>query len=200
MATAASKTGSHGLRRSLLTFAGAAWISSLTEAQSAQHANDRGETMKGRDQISPQPAPSLATALVGAWQLESTVQRLVDGTERPSPLYGQNGTGYLIYSSSGHMSATLADPRRERWVDEDEPTEEDLRELHAHFIAYCGRYEVDEGAGLVRHRLELHVTPNLIGSVLVRRAKVEGSRLVLRPIQEELPKGMLEYTLTWRRT
>ena len=37
-----------------------------------------------------------AEALVGAWRLESTVQRLTDGTIRPSPLYGANGVGYLI--------------------------------------------------------------------------------------------------------
>ncbi|MGZ5034824.1 MAG: lipocalin-like domain-containing protein, partial [Usitatibacter sp.] len=73
------------------------------------------------------------------------------------------------------------------------------RAIHAHFIAYCGRYEVYEQAGLVIHRLEMHVTPNFVGNVLVRRASLEGPRLTLRPLEEELPAGMLEYTLRWRR-
>lgn len=145
------------------------------------------------------PAPGLALAIVGAWQLESTLQRLSDGTTRPSPLYGSNGFGYLIYSASGHVSAMLADPSRERWSSDDEPTDKDLRAIHDHFIAYSGRYEVNEQAGLVTHFLEMHVTPNFVGDVLVRRASLKGTQLTLRPLEAELPAGMLEYTLTWRR-
>ena len=145
------------------------------------------------------PAPGLSSAIVGAWRLESTLQRLADGTTRPSPLYGPNGFGYLVYSASGHVSALLADPSRERWSSEDEPTEMELRGIHDHFIAYCGRYEVNEQAGLVTHFLEMHVTPNFVGDILVRRASLRGTRLTLRPLEEELPAGMLEYTLKWQR-
>src|SRR5205823_690655 len=142
---------------------------------------------------------TLARALVGAWRLESTIQRLTDGTVRPSPLYGSNGVGYLIYSASGQMCAMLADPNREPWFWADEPTEKDLQAIHAHFIAYCARYEVNEPEGIVLHHIELHVTPNYIGTVFARRVALEGCRLTLRPLEEELPTGMLEYTLTWRR-
>ena len=149
--------------------------------------------------VSAITAPGLASAIVGAWRLESTLQRLSDGTTRPSPLYGSNGFGYLIYSASGHVSAMLADPSRERWSSEEEPTEKDLRAIHDHFIAYCGRYEVNEQAGLVTHFLEMHVTPNFVGDVLVRRASLDGTQLTLRPLEEELPAGMLDYMLKWRR-
>jgi hypothetical protein len=141
----------------------------------------------------------LATGIVGAWRLESTVQRLADGTVRPSPLYGPNGVGYLMYSASGYVSALLADPNREHWASDDEPTVGELRAIHDHFIAYCGRYEVDEQAELITHVLEMHITPNLVGNVLVRRASLEGTHLTLRPLETELPAGMLEYTLNWRR-
>jgi hypothetical protein len=114
-------------------------------------------------------------------------------------LYGSKGIGYLIYSASGHVTAMLSDPGRERWSSEDEPTERDLRAIHDHFIAYCGRYEVNEQSGLVTHFLEMHVTPNFVGNVLVRRASLEGTQLMLRPLEEELPAGILEYTLKWRR-
>lgn len=145
------------------------------------------------------PLPSLATALVGAWRLESTVQRFEDGTVRPSPLYGPNGVGYLIYSASGHMCAILADPSRERWASPDEPTDADLRSTHAHLVAYCGPYTVREEDGIVLHHIELHTTPNYAGDVAARRARLDGSRLVLQPLPDELPPGMLEYTLTWVR-
>jgi hypothetical protein len=93
----------------------------------------------------------------------------------------------------------LANPSRERWLSEDEPTEKDLRAIHDNFIAYCGQYEVDEARGIVTHHIELHVTPNYTGTLAVRRASVEGSRLTLRLLKEELPQNMLEYTLTWCR-
>lgn len=145
------------------------------------------------------PAIGLSAAILGTWRLESTLQRFADGTSRPSPLYGSNGVGYLIYSASGHVAAMLADPGRERWSSADEPTEKDLRGIHDHFIAYCGRYDVDEQSGLVTHFVEMHVTPNFVGSVLVRRATLAGPQLALSPLQNELPAGMLEYTLKWRR-
>jgi hypothetical protein len=97
------------------------------------------------------------------------------------------------------MCAMLADPSRAPWRSQDEPTEKELRADHEHFIAYCGRYEVNEAEGVVLHHIELHVTPNYIGTVVARRALVEGSRLTLRPLKEELPPGMLEYMLTWSR-
>jgi hypothetical protein len=97
------------------------------------------------------------------------------------------------------MCAMLANPSRERWLSEDEPTEKDLRALHDGFIAYCGQYEVDEAKGIVTHHIELHVTPNYSGTVAVRHASIDGSRLTLRPLKEELAPNMLEYTLTWRR-
>ena len=58
---------------------------------------------------------------------------------------------------------------------------------------------MDEAQGVVLHHIELHVTPNYIGTIVARRVSVEGSRLTLRPLNEELPSGMLEYTLTWSR-
>jgi hypothetical protein len=97
------------------------------------------------------------------------------------------------------MAAMLADPARQRWSSEDKPTDRDLQAIHDHFVAYCGRYEVDEREGLLIHRLEMHVTPNYAGNVLVRRASLEGNYLTLRPLEKELPEGMLEYTLKWSR-
>ena len=143
--------------------------------------------------------PSLARALVGVWRLESTEQHLADGTVRPSPLYGPNGVGYLIYSASGQMCVMLADPSRESWTSADEPTEKDLQAIHDHFVAYSGRYEVNEAERVVVHHIEMHVTPNYIGDIAERRVSLEGSLLTLHLLPEELPVGTLEYAFTWRR-
>jgi hypothetical protein len=156
-------------------------------------------TVEPRSPAPTSSTPSLAKALVGAWRLESTEQHLADGTVRPSPLYGPNGVGYLIYSASGHMCVVLADPGRESWASADEPTEKDLQAVHDHFVAYSGRYEVDEAEQIVLHHIEIHLTPNNIGNIAARRVSLEGSRLTLHVLSEELPAGTLEYVFTWRR-
>lgn len=97
------------------------------------------------------------------------------------------------------MCVVLADPGRERWASTDEPTQEELKDIHDHFIAYGGRYEVNEADGLVVHHIEMHVTPNNIGDVATRRVCLEGSRLTLSVLPEELAPGMLDYVLRWRR-
>jgi hypothetical protein len=104
-----------------------------------------------------------------------------------------------MYSASGQMCAVLADPSRHPWVAEDEPTEQELRSSHAHFVTYCGRYEVREAESVVVHHIELHVTPNYNGTTAARRVQLSGETLVLRPLENELPEGMVEYVLTWKR-
>ena len=143
-------------------------------------------------------AQSMSRALVGAWRLVSTEQRLSDGTSRPSPLYGSGGVGYLIYTDSGRMCALLTDPSRAKWKSSGAPTEAELRSTFDHFVAYCGRYEVNETQGFVVHHVEMDVVPNSVGTDLKRYASLEGNRLKLRPA-EQLPEGVTDYTLTWER-
>jgi hypothetical protein len=137
-------------------------------------------------------------ALVGAWRLVSTEQRMTDGTIRPSPIYGAKGVGYLIYSASGSMCAVLADPTRPRWKSEDEPTPDELRFALDHFVAYCGRYEVNEAEGFVIHHVEIDLVPNSSSAERKRYFQLDGNRLKLRP-SERVGENIVEYTLTWER-
>jgi hypothetical protein len=97
------------------------------------------------------------------------------------------------------MCVILADPNRESWVSTDEPTEKDLRAIHDHFVAYSGRYEVNEAEQVVVHHIEMHVTPNYIGDAVKRRVSLDGPLLTLHVLPEELPVGTLEYVFRWRR-
>ena len=121
-----------------------------------------------------------------------------DGTTRPSPLYGPNGAGYLIYSDTGRMCAILTDPHRAKWKSEESPTETELRSTFDHFVAYSGRYEVNAAQGFVIHYVEMDLNPNNIGSILKRYISFDGKLLKLRPA-EKLAKDVIEYTLTWQR-
>lgn len=156
-------------------------------------------TVAPRSTAPSTPSPTLAKALVGAWRLVSAERRLSDGTVGPSPLYGPHGVGCLIYSASGQMCVMLADPSRESWSSADKPTPNELQAIRDHFVAYCGRYEVNEADGVVLHHIEMHVTPNHIGDIAPRRVLLEGSQLTLSVLAEQLPAGTLEYAFKWSR-
>ena len=141
---------------------------------------------------------TMIARLFGVWRLVSTEQRLTDGTRRPSPIYGPTGVGFLFYSYPNRMRALMADPHRARWKSEDEPTEEELRTTFDHFIAYSGTFEIDVDGGFLIHHIEIGMVPNEIGESAKRHFQLEGEQLVLRPASP-LPKGVVEYTLTWVR-
>ena len=138
-----------------------------------------------------------AKDLVGAWRLVATEQRLTDGTRRPSPLYGKDGAGYLIYSASGRMCAVLGDPTRAKWKSEDSPSADELQVMFDHFVAYCGRYEVNETERYVIHEVEMDMVPNNVGSRLKRFFSLKGDTLILKTA--EAGPDIVEYTLTWKR-
>jgi Lipocalin-like domain len=136
--------------------------------------------------------------LFGVWRLVSTEQRMADGTCRASRKFGPNGIGFLFYSYPNRMCAMLVDPRRAHWKSEDDPTAEDLRATFDHFNAYCGTFEVNPDENSVLHHIEIGMVPNETGESSKRYLEFVGEQLVLR-VAPPLPKGMLEYTLTWAR-
>jgi hypothetical protein len=96
------------------------------------------------------------------------------------------------------MCAVLTDPSRAKWKSDNSPTEAELRSTFEHFVAYCGRYEVNEEQAFVVHHVEMDLVPNSIGTDLKRYFSLKGNRLELRPA-EKLAKGVVEYILTWER-
>lgn len=95
------------------------------------------------------------------------------------------------------MCAVLTDPTRPHWKLESTPTADELRAIFEHFVAYCGRFEVNEKEGYVIHDVELDVVPNNVGSKLKRYVSISGNTLKIRTAEPR--PGILEYTLTWER-
>ena len=122
-----------------------------------------------------EPADEIAALeqqIVGAWRLVKTQQTLEDGTTRPKPSYGPNGTGYLIYDSAHAMCVFLAnpdgpeqkigDPRGQPGSSMDTPA------------AYCGRWRLDPDGPAVIHEVELDVFPVGVGDERRRLFTREG--------------------------
>ena len=149
---------------------------------------------------SPQPAAAqtataTASAVVGAWRLESFV---VDASsESEKPRFGPNPVGYLIYTASGKMSAVLMGVHRAKL---DSPrgatsTQQELVDSLANFLSYAGTYEIR--GNRVFHHVEVSVFTNLVGTTLEREFSLSGDTLTIRTLPPEI--WGTSNRLVWKR-
>jgi Lipocalin-like domain len=105
-----------------------------------------------------------------------------DSTGQWRPFWNEQPIGLLTYTSEGHVSAQLYDSRRPRlgvrW--ENAPAEA-ARTAYVGLITYFGTYTVDPGARTIAHRPEGAMSPDWIGSPMVRGYRFLGpDRIELR--------------------
>ena len=117
------------------------------------------------------------TELLGAWRLESWSFVYEDGrVEYPM---GPDARGYILYTPTGQVSATI------------------MRADKGECFAYAGRYEIADGT--VFHSIELSTNPALIGLRSTRHIALEGDRLTLSG-PDFLPGTKRTQRIVWRRT
>src|SRR5262249_40072738 len=63
--------------------------------------------------------------LVGTWKLVSSKWTTNNSKTTFDPLVGPHGTGFLVYTSDGHMCAELMNPDRPAWKDKLRPTDQE---------------------------------------------------------------------------
>jgi hypothetical protein len=110
----------------------------------------------------------------GAW-------RYLGATENGKPRAdrGANAYGIIYYDPSGAMSVQVA-PDRERPKAASEPTPAEAKAALTGYVAYFGRYTIDERARTVTHHRQGSVQPGDTAD-LVRGYEFSGERLILRP-------------------
>lgn len=118
-------------------------------------------------------------ALVGTWNLVSYVDT-DDGNNSVFP-YGKAPAGRLIYDNTGHMSVQIQktpppDVASDDW---DRFTVQEKLALYDGYVAYFGRYEVDEARHIVTHLAEADLSRLYIGRREERHYQLTGDRLVL---------------------
>jgi lipocalin-like protein len=105
--------------------------------------------------------------LVGTWRLVSMVRP--DSPAGSTPYWDDRATGLIIYTSDGHMAAQLYDSRRPRLgVRWESASLEAAHTEYVGLITYFGTYSVDRAAATITHSVEGAMTPDWIGSTLVR--------------------------------
>ena len=85
---------------------------------------------------------SLRDQLVGAWELISYRAPLASDPNNILYPMGENATGIIMYTSTGYMSAQLQTPGAQGF--EPPGTDSDWADLGRKYIAYTGRFWLDE--------------------------------------------------------
>ena len=144
---------------------------------------------------------NLREQLVGAWKLESYVEVPVDGSEPFYPL-GKNATGIIMYTPDGYMSAQLMADTRQEFVSGDwfNGSPEEYIEEAKTYIAYSGRFFVNEETQQLEHEMMVSLFPNWIGQQQQRIVSLDGDTLKLGPASPIMSKGKLVMSqLIWTR-
>ena len=111
---------------------------------------------------------------------------------------GKHPKGRLTYTAEGYMHALMMPDGRAKFPSGDVfGTDEELLGAAGHFVAYCGRFEI-EGETIFHHP-DLSFFPNWAGTRMAREAKLEGNRLTLT--SENQVRGGRESTavIVWDR-
>jgi len=131
--------------------------------------------------------------LVGTWRLESFALEAPDGGV--SHPYGEQVTGYLVYTPEGVMSSAFMRADRGSERDPDLAKAETAPAWDT-FMAYAGRYRVE--GDRIRHDVEVSSLAVWIGTVQERWFKVDGDRLDLLTaplaVGDSAPVGRLVWT------
>ena len=143
---------------------------------------------------------TLFERLVGSWALDSYEARDPDGTVHEP--FGPEPAGLLVYGADGRMTVQAMDPRRPSW-DRDAADEQRSAERTTAvdgYIAYAGRFEVEDGPEpVVVHHVEISLVPNWVGRPQRRAVALDGDHLRLTGPPLDVGAGPAVPVLTWRR-
>ena len=129
----------------------------------------------------PAFAMTEADKFVGVWRLLSIEYRTDDGATVESP-YGAEPDGTIMYDSLGNIAAQIGKKDRPRFSSADRMagTAEQKAAAFESYIAYFGRYRVDERERTVTYDVQQSLFPNWIGSKQVRYYTFADRKLTLR--------------------
>ncbi|GAA4546616.1 lipocalin-like domain-containing protein [Pseudonocardia xishanensis] len=136
--------------------------------------------------------------LYGTWELVSFVRLVED--EVIGDVLGPEPVGRIGYQPDGRVTALLMQrdrpwPADGDFLQADDPTR---GAAALGFVGYGGTFSVS--GDVVTHRLDISLYPEHPGTDLVRIARREGERLVLRTEERRTRSGRALYDeLTWRR-
>ena len=137
-------------------------------------------------------------SLVGTWRLISAEVADASGVRRP--YWKESPSGLLIYTSDGHVAAQVYDSGRPRLgVPWKSASPDAAQKAFVGMSSYFGTYNIDPAAKTVTHLVEGAMSPDWIGTKLVRSYRfLDRNRLELSvvPDAQVVTNGLV---LVWQR-
>ena len=148
---------------------------------------------------------SLRERLIGSWKLISWEETNPGTGEVNYPL-GKHAMGSIVYDPGGHMSAQVMNPNRPKgspsgpasndlrgWANS--LSLEDAREMLSGYVAYYGRFDVDEAKRTITHHVQGALQPYAVGAEMLRKVDfLADDRIAL-----SFAGGSGENRLVWER-
>jgi hypothetical protein len=134
--------------------------------------------------------------ITGAWHLLSFEQQNFEG-KLTYPL-GKQAKGSIYYLPDGHVSVHIMDVNRSEIVDETLYINKQLRYSELGYLAYSGRYHIDEEKQVMTHHVEISMYPEWVGGQQVRLIKLDGDHLQLSSMGPSGPEN-ISFRLLWKR-
>lgn len=130
--------------------------------------------------------------VIGTWELVSYTIKDENGNEY-YPL-GEDAKGFIMYNPDGYMSAQLTATGRPPYESGDlhNGTQEEMSEAAHGYLAYSGRFEVEEATQTLKHHMEVSMNPTWLDNIQERYVVMEGNQIVIKA--DSTPA-----TLTWRK-
>lgn len=119
----------------------------------------------------------LKNKIIGVWSLVS--YQIGDDNGKINYPLGEDATGYIIYHPEGYMSAQIMQQGIPPYASGDihRGTTEEMAMAAAGYLAYSGKFEVDEETSTVIHKMEVCMNPNWLGQKQPRVVSIEGDIL-----------------------
>ena len=140
---------------------------------------------------------------VGTWRLLTCAGRWSDG--RVTQPYGDRPGGMLVYDGRGGFAGQIMAPGRPNFAADNllKGGDAEVRAAFEGYVAYYGRYTVDEAQGLMIHLVEGSLFPNWIGERQIRKYEFPdgpgGGRLQLSTLPIKGARAELTVVLLWQR-
>ncbi len=136
--------------------------------------------------------------LVGTWKLVG-YQRQFVGEEWVRP-WGEEVDGRLIYTADGYLSVQQMRLGRPNFAASEytSGTPDEVQAAFQGYVAYAGRYRLDEAEDAVWHIIECALFPNWIGLTMKRFYQLSDHRLILSSPPPQSSTGF-QARLTWER-
>lgn len=136
---------------------------------------------------------NLKEQLIGTWALVN----YQDEDENGNIFYplGKDATGFIMYNPDGYMSAQLMQQGRSAYASGDlhTGTKDEMAEAAHGYVAYSGKYELDEENSTVYHTMEVSMNPTCLGDTQPRLFELEGDTLSI--VNGNVPNQKL----VWKR-